>query len=47
MRELRGSLVAAYDTYAFNRMPIRLTPPTFVRNCANLPKRERRACERP
>lgn len=47
MRELRGSLVAAYDTFGFNRMPIRLTPPTMVRNCANLRKRERRECERP
>jgi hypothetical protein len=47
MRELRGSLVAAYETYAFTRMPIRLTPPVLVRNCANLPRRERRACERP
>jgi hypothetical protein len=47
MRELRNSLVAAYDTFAFNRMPIRLTPPTLVRNCAGLRKRERRECERP
>lgn len=47
MRELRGSLVAAYETYAFTRMPIRLAPPTLVRSCANLPRRERRACERP
>ena len=47
MRELRGSLVAAYDTFAFNRMPIRLTPPTLVRNCENLGRRERRACQRP
>lgn len=47
MRELRGSLVAAYDIYAFTRMPIRLNPITLVRNCTNLPRRERRACERP
>jgi len=47
MRELRGSLVPAYDLYAFTRMPIRLAPVTLVRNCANLPRRERRACQRP
>ena len=47
MRELRGSLVAVADNYAFTRMPIRLVPPTLVRNCANLPRRERRACEQP
>lgn len=47
MRELRGSLTPVHDTFAFTRMPIRLTPPTLVRNCANLGRRERRACERP
>ncbi|HET9428687.1 MAG TPA: hypothetical protein VFO69_10045 [Allosphingosinicella sp.] len=47
MRELRGSLVPAYDSYAFMRMPIRLTPPTLVRYCENLTRRERRACRRP
>ena len=47
MRELRGSLVPAYDNYAFMRMPIRLTPPVLVRNCEGLSRRERRACRRP
>jgi hypothetical protein len=47
MRELRSSLTAVFDSYAFTRMPIRLTPPTLVRNCANLRRRERRQCERP
>ncbi len=47
MRELRGSLTPAYDVYAFTRMPLRLAPPVLVRSCASLPRRERRACERP
>lgn len=47
MRELRGSLVAAYDIYAFTRTPIRMSPPTLLRFCENLPRRERRACQRP
>ncbi len=47
MRELRGSLVAAYDTFAFNRMPIQLAAPVLVRNCENLPRRQRRDCRRP
>jgi hypothetical protein len=49
MREFRGSLVAADDTYAFTRMPIMLSPmaaPGARRDCSALPRRERRDCER-
>lgn len=49
MREFRGSLVAADDTYAFTRMPIQLSPMGAAggrRDCSALPRRERRDCER-
>ncbi len=46
MRELRSSLVPAFDAFAFTRQPIRLAPISVaVRDCSRLPRRERRACE--
>ena len=46
LRELRNSLRPAYDSYAFTRAPIRLTPITLApRDCSRLPRRERRECE--
>ena len=45
-RELRSSLRPAFDSYAFTRTPIRLTPITLApRDCSRLPRRERRECE--
>jgi hypothetical protein len=49
MRELRNSLVPRDDPYGFARMPIQLTPiavGTVRRDCSQLPRRERRECER-
>lgn len=49
MRELRNSLVPRDDPYAFVRMPIQLTPiavGNVRRDCSQLPRRERRECER-
>jgi len=47
MREFRSSLVPAYETYAFTRQPIRLSPISLApRDCSGLPRRERRDCER-
>jgi hypothetical protein len=46
LRELRNSLRPAYDSYAFTRAQIRLTPITLgPRDCSRLPRRERRECE--
>ena len=45
-RELRGSLTPVIDGYGFNRTPIQLTPIALgPRDCAGLPRNERRACE--
>lgn len=46
MRALRNSLVPTYDSYAFQRQPVRLAPITLVPDCTRLSGRERRACER-
>lgn len=46
MRALRNSLVPLYDSYAFQRQPIRLSPITLVPDCTRLTGRERRNCER-
>ena len=47
MRELRNSLTPFHDTFAFTRVPVRLTPISIVaRDCSALPRRERRQCER-
>ena len=46
MRELRSSLVAAHDAFAFSRAQIRLAPISLIVDCRQLPRRERRECER-
>ena len=47
MREFRGSLIPAPDSYSFTRAPVRLTPIALgPRDCAGLPRSERRECER-
>jgi hypothetical protein len=47
MREFRGSLVPVPDGYSFTRAPVRLTPIALSpRDCASLPRNERRECER-
>ncbi|HEV2866566.1 MAG TPA: hypothetical protein VGX37_08615 [Allosphingosinicella sp.] len=46
MRELRSSLVAAPDVFAFSRTPIRLSAINLTATCSDLPRRERRDCER-
>lgn len=47
MRELRSSLVPAYDTFNFPRLPIGLSPVSIAPpDCTRLPRRERRECER-
>src|SRR6218665_442308 len=47
MREFRASLTVAPDGYSFTRMPVRLTPIALSpRDCASLPRHERRECER-
>lgn len=46
MRELRGSLTPAHDSYLFTRMPIALAPIDLNVNCSSLrDRRERRQCE--
>jgi len=46
LRELRGSLTPVADGYGFNRSPVQLTPIALgPRDCAGLPRNERRACE--
>lgn len=46
MRELRNSLVAAHDTFAFSRTPVQLAPINLTADCSRLPRGERRTCER-
>jgi len=48
MRELRSSLIPAFDGFAFDRQPIRLSPIGIAPppDCSRLPRRERRECER-
>jgi hypothetical protein len=47
MREFRSSLIAAPDGYNFTRVQPRLTPIALSpRDCAGLPRNERRECER-
>jgi hypothetical protein len=46
MRELRNSLVPAHDTFAFSRMPIRLSAIDLSGDCSRLRGDERRACQR-
>ena len=46
MRQLRGSLRPAFETYSFSRTPIRVAAVNLVANCRDLPRRERRECER-
>jgi hypothetical protein len=46
MRAFRASLIGAPDTYSFTTAQVRLTPVALTpRDCANLPRRERRECE--
>ncbi len=46
MRELRSSLTPYYDTFAFPRIPVALAPTSLTQDCSQLPRRERRDCER-
>lgn len=46
MRELRSSLVAAHDSFAFSRAQIRLAPISLTFDCRQLRGGERRECER-
>lgn len=47
MRELRGSLTAAQDSYLFTRVPLALSPISLNVNCAAIrERRDRRECER-
>jgi hypothetical protein len=47
MREFRASLIPVPDGYSFTRAPVRLTPIALSpRDCASLPRNERRECER-
>jgi hypothetical protein len=46
LRELRNSLRPAFEAYTFTRMPVRVSPISLVVDCRQLPRRERRACER-
>jgi len=50
MRELRSSLVPMSDNYVFHRMPVTFAPIAGIgaarRDCSQLPRRERRECER-
>ncbi len=47
MREFRASLIPAPDGYNFTRAQVRLTPIALSpRDCASLPRNERRECER-
>jgi hypothetical protein len=47
MRELRGSLRPAFETFGFSRRPIALAPVAIAApiDCSRLPRRERRECE--
>ena len=47
MREFRSSLIPVPDGYSFTRAQVRLTPIALSpRDCASLPRNERRECER-
>ena len=46
MRELRSSLVAATENYAFTRAQIQPLALNLTGDCRQLPRSERRACER-
>ena len=50
VRELRTSLIPAFDGFLFQQQPIRLSPislgPPPRVDCRSLPRSERRACER-
>jgi hypothetical protein len=47
MREFRSSLIQAPDSYNFTRVQVRLAPIALSpRDCASLPRNERRECER-
>ena len=47
MRELRNSLTPFHDSFAFTRMPVRMSPFILaLPDCSRLPRRERRQCER-
>jgi len=46
MRELRGSLRPAFETYSFSRTPIRVAAINLTADCRSLPRQERRDCER-
>ena len=47
MREFRSSLIVAPDGYSFTRAEVRLTPIALgPRDCSQLPRQERRECER-
>lgn len=47
MREFRSSLTAVNDGYSFTSAQVRLTPIALSpRDCAGLPRNERRECER-
>ena len=46
MRQLRGSLRPAFEAYSFSRTPIRVVAVNLIANCRDLPRRERRECER-
>lgn len=47
MREFRASLIPVPDGYSFTRAQVRLTPIALTpRDCASLPRNERRECER-
>jgi hypothetical protein len=47
MREFRSSLIPAPDGYSFTRVQVRLTPIALSPpDCSDLPRRERRECER-
>jgi hypothetical protein len=47
MREFRASLIPFPDGYSFTRTQVRLTPIAVgARDCASLPRNQRRDCER-
>jgi hypothetical protein len=46
MRALRNSLRPAFESYSFTRTPVRVSAVNLVADCRQLPRRERRECER-
>ena len=46
MRQLRGSLRPSFEAYSFSRTPIRVVAVNLTGSCRDLPRRERRECER-